>query len=72
MNVLNLILFIIENSETVLVTPLESMQEISDFIDLAPSNNTYEIHIDPTNLIEEKTPWDLNQYLNDYEQLKTS
>lgn len=49
-NEVDFVFFIIEDSDTVLVTPFESMQDISDFINLAPSNSTYEIHIDPVNL----------------------
>jgi hypothetical protein len=64
------VLFIVGDSDTVLVTPYESIQDIDNFVKLAPSNLTYEIHIDPDYYTVSETPWNLNQYLNDYEQLR--
>lgn len=67
---IDFVLFIIENSRTVLVTPLASMQDIANFINLTGRDRTYMIQIDPINFFEYKTPWNLNQYLNYYDQLR--
>jgi len=68
-NKVDFVFFIIDNSNTVLVTPFESIKDIPNHVNLAPSNSTYEIHIDPVNYNINETQRNLNPYLNNYSQL---
>lgn len=69
-NDVDFILFIIQDSDTVLITPFALMRDISHFVNLASSNLTYEIHVDPINYFFYETPWNLNPFLNNYNQLR--
>lgn len=68
-NEVDFLLLIIHDSDNVLVTPFELLQSIPNFVNLASSNSTYEIHIDPVNYIINETDLNLILYLNSYGQL---
>jgi hypothetical protein len=68
-NEVDFVFFIIDNSNNVLVTPFKSIQDIPKYVNLAASNSTYEIHIDPVNYNLNETNKNLNLYLNNYSQL---
>ncbi|MFW9879246.1 MAG: hypothetical protein ACFFG0_39715 [Candidatus Thorarchaeota archaeon] len=64
------VLFVIQDSDNVLVASYESIKNIPDYVDLAPSNSNYEIHIHPDFYTIRETQTNLSHTLNNFDQLR--